>query len=303
MAYEYNQAPKEFDKQSAKFRSQFPTLWAWEQYLSEHGRFIDQPKYDGVHVQLWTGKDRDDSRAMSRQGEPLVSLTAHAQEAYRRFGPNKVLYGEAWNPILPHKIINGVARRRAPATALGVWVYDIVDSNPEDGSLVHSQVPYDLRLNEVYRGVNRDANRGVGDLHVVDLLFGRMPNDLYPSGEFDGRIVRDAGAAFSTGAAKMGEVIKDKVALSLDLKIVAQHAEERPTKLGGYLTVDYKGVLSDVGSGLTQDDLHKILYDLEHTFVGSVAEVECLGITPAGKLREPRLKGIRWDTVQEELKE
>lgn len=139
------------------------------------------------------------------------------------------------------------------------------------------------------------------DVDKLALEYKNHPVDAY-----DGLILRDASAPWAAGAAKEGEVIKVKPSLSMDLEVVGEYVVKQPTKLGGALTVTYNGVESDVGSGMTQALLKEIAAAQlagASAHRGKIAEVECLGITPDGKLREPRFKGFRFDTVSEEMKE
>ena len=179
-------------------------------------------------------------------------------------------------------------------------MYDIVAQAGFDYG--HDPQPYIDRLSYI-----NTALRG-GSLEKVELLYGlpsgmtvmQFAEDMVESGTFDGIILRDLDATWKRGAAKDGEVIKVKPILSLDLLVTGHKVEHKPTKLGGYITVTYKGVESNVGSGLTQVVLQALTQGVEAA--GRIAEVECMGITPGGKLREPRFKSFRYDTEQEEMK-
>ena len=290
-----NQAPKDFAQQSAAFRKKFAST----DELMDDGRWIIQPKYDGVHVMIHT---EGEGYARTRTGEAVLSVPHLIKEAIKSFGPGFVLFCEAYMHGQEHAAINGAVRRKSPQPDLIGIVYDIVTQARFDWGCDPN--PYEERLSYI-----NTALRG-GSLEPVKCIE-EQPNDttvmqfaegMVASGTFDGIILRDLNATWKRGAAKDGEVIKVKPILTLDLLVVYGYAEQRDTKLGGYLTVSYNGVLSDVGSGLTQDMLREIM-EYEDRYVGQVAEVECLGVNPSGKLREPRFKGFRFDTVHEELKE
>lgn len=300
-----NQAPKELKAQSAAFKKK----WKNHDQLVYHG-WIIQPKFDGVHVMIHT-----DGYVRTRTGEEVLSVPHLLEQAQLCFGPGQVLFCEAYKFGTPHKDINGAARRQyAQPDLIGV-VYDVVTQAEFDAG--NCPRPYWQRYDFAVLNV-LDAPglitapeyqyEGDGPVNVDKLALEYKSN---PKDAYDGLILRDATAPWAAGAAKEGEVIKVKPSLSLDLVVTHESFRVMPTKLGGALTVVYNGVESDVGSGLTQDMLKQIkhaydcdfVYDPEPVFIGKIAEIECLGITPDGKLREPRFKGFRFDTVNEELKE
>jgi DNA ligase-1 len=54
------------------------------------------------------------------------------------------------------------------------------------------------------------------------------------------------------------------------------------------LTVAYRGVETEVGSGIP--------HDLHWTDAfAKIVEIECMAVNPNNTLREPRFKGLRWD--------
>lgn len=310
-----NQAPKDFDAQSAKFKRKHGHL----ECLPEN--WFVQHKYDGVMARVesgdWPGQV---GKVWSRTDEEYLSIPHIAEKIAACFGPGWQVFGEIWKEGQEHRKINGAARRQSPQNGLDFVVFDAVPTECyKEGKY---EVPYGDRwaklasLLQYSRGVK---TQGSGEILVASqwrVCDGHLSAGLqdwantmvaHPLNAYDGLIVRDPKAFWYAGACKEGEAIKVKQVLSFDLKIVDQHAEQRPTKLGGYFTVEYKGVRTDVGSGLTKEMLERIMAEKTYPFpsvsyVGSIAEVECLGITPDGKLREPRLKSIRHDTIREEDK-
>lgn len=116
-------------------------------------------------------------------------------------------------------------------------------------------------------------------------------------GGYDGAILRNPEAGYTIGQVKNGEIVKVKPTMSLDLRIKRITVDVRPTKLGGYITVDLgNDVECDVGTGLTQADLASFQNELARgAWINRIAEVEFMGFTEDGKLREPRFKGLRHD--------
>lgn len=289
-----NQAPKEFNAQSAAFRKRHDNVNSLG-YAGTPWRV--QPKYDGVHIMVHT---EGGGYARTRTGEEVLSVPHIIAQAKANLGPGQVLFCEAYMFGEHHKVINGTVRRKTPQPDLLAIVYDVVPQTCFDEGF--DPTPYGERLRKLQPLLCANImpvpmNNIPDDMTVQEfaLALTKLPD------AFDGAILRDITAPWRRGAAKNGEVIKVKPSLTLDLLVVGSYAEHRDTKLGGYLTVSYNGVPSDVGSGLTQAMLSEIMED-EDRYVGQVAEVECLGVNPSGKLREPRLKGFRFDTKPEELK-
>lgn len=288
-----NQAPKDFAQQSAAFRKKFTST---DELLGD-GRWIIQPKYDGVHIMIHT---EGEGYARTRTGEAVLSVPHLIKEAIQSFGPGAVLFCEAYMHDQEHAVINGAVRRKSPQPALIGIVYDIVTQDGFDYG--YDPIPYKERLadiNTALRGGSLEPVKCIKEL-PNDTTVMQFAEDMVASGTFDGIILRDLDATWKRGAAKEGEVIKVKPILSLDLLVTGHKVEYKPTKLGGYITVTYKGVESNVGSGLTQVILQALTQGVKAA--GRIAEVECMGITPSGKLREPRFKSFRYDTEQEEMK-
>lgn len=292
MAYEYNQAPKEFAAQCAAFKKQ----WGSVDNLPT-GRWKMQPKYDGVLGIINTTA----CAAYTRQNEQMHSVQHLVAEALRCFGAGWIVFMEVYRWDAKHHVINGQARKHSNQPELCGVVFDAIPlARYERG---YDADPYWKRLDNLVLKLSYEGNKLLPvDEWVSDKPPTEVARELRAVEKFDldGLILRDWDAPWSSGAAKNGEVIKVKPVLSLDLEVVSCHVEKRATKLGGYFTVAYNGVQSDVGAGLTQALLQGWL--LGRYDIGKIIEVECLGITPDGKLREPRFKSCRFDAKQEELK-
>lgn len=290
-----NQAPKEFNAQSAAFRKLHDNV---NSLVYDGSPWLVQPKYDGVHIMVHT---EGDGYARTRTGEEVLSVPHIIEQAKAQVGPGQVLFCEAYLFSERHKAINGTVRRKAPQPNLLAIVYDIVPQTCFDEGF--DPTPYSERFRVL---------QPIWCPNIMSVPMHNLPDDMTAQeyalaltklpDAYDGAILRDVTAPWRRGAAKNGEVIKVKPSLTLDLQVVSSYAEHRDTKLGGYLTVSYNGVPSDVGSGLTQAMLREIM-EHEDRYVGQVVEVEYLGVNPSGKLREPRFKGFRFDTKPEELKE
>lgn len=316
MAYTY-QAPKDFDAQSAKFKAKHGTL----ENLCKNANYMLQLKYDGVFSVVYTS----DAISQSRQGEAQPAAQHLAELARSIFGPDMLVFMELWIPGETFKTINGLSRRKEAQPTLQGRVFDAITA--KEFAAGKSEKTYVRRIAAIedmlwdagqkgLKGLEAASGEELTEADVDAALEDHNGLVAYAckivadnkTNAYDGLILRDLNAYWLPGACKEGEAIKIKPVMSLDLRVIAQHAEQRASKLGGFLTVDYKGVPTDVGSGLTQNMLYGIMAEQEgaagaQNFVSSIAEVECLGVFPeTGRLREPRLKSIRHDTQREEDK-
>lgn len=268
-------------------------------------------KLDGVYIQFKFLDGR--WRAFSRTGEPMPSMetTTRLDILSRHGSPSIVYIGEAWAPHLKHAEINGMARRQFPQHDLHFIVHDTY-STLEMAVTGEDRNKYTTRLDRAHKiaapGVNGVAPFMIAPHLTIEALM-KLAKDAVKTYEeqglaTDGMILRDNDAPFTPGSGKDGGIYKLKPRKSLDLRIIGTFAERRATKLGGYVTVEYRGKPTDVGSGLSQDQLQVILDYIEKPdlscchrdpHLDRIAEVEFLDFTKDGRLREPVLKGIRFD--------
>lgn len=295
-----NQCPKEFADQSAAFKKAHP---GGIDSLVQ-GRWWVQPKFDGCHIII----DTTTGVATSRTGERVRSMDAQVAGVCRRIGKGFVVFGEAYQLGTTFSKISGDFRRHSASPDLCIVAFDMVSA--EAFRCGHSAAHYRHRFNMLQHMLNlprldvprmqssppEDKILTAYTLHCTEDVIGWALHLKDVVGGYDGIILRDPDAGWEAGDSKNGEVIKVKPVLSLDLRVDSQKVEQRATKLGGYITVSYKGVQSDVGSGLTQAMLHDMQGRV--SFVDRIAEIECMGVTPDGKLREPRFKGWRFDKIK-----
>lgn len=276
-------------------------------------------KYDGVYVQWLYAPYSGGWSAWSRTGERLLSAETPEAIAYlRKFGERARAYvGELWIPNKPHAEINGAARRLTPQPELMTVLHDSYLREPvqrlgEDPTPFAERIVYAIQLQGAGSGspfLNASYLRDGSDFEDMDGMLEAAKLVKAAGSAYDGLILRDLDFAFVSGGGTSGGIYKVKPRPSLDLRVVGEHAEQRETKLGGYITVEYKGVRTDVGSGLTQDHLTDIAEcsngwcggdegepeDYVKAFVGRIAEIEYLELTRDGRLREPVFKAWRFD--------
>lgn len=248
-------------------------------------------KYDGVYAQF-IHTDGPGWQAFSRTGEPLLSVSQELLDSFfihalvdRRY------MGELWVPGEQHSVINGRARKQSPQH-LELKLFDSVhlrdgQQGTEDfGS--RTEFLFDHRL--ISRAQRIVVPEGTTEDGLYDLA-----RDLKNRGAsaYDGLILRDMDGYFIPGAGKDGETIKIKPRASGDFRVVGttRGVGARAGGIGALIVDLGGGVHTEVGTGLT-----KVQWEEDPAEVlNRIAEVEYLGVTPAGKLREPSFKAYRFD--------
>ena len=281
--YEFNLAPKSLSEQSADFKKQYPTL---DDLPSSD--YLMMPKYDGCMAIV----DIENQQIISRTGE-LVRSMPHVLEELTKWFPNTaVVFGEAWTCGVPFKVTSGRFRRHSPQTELSFAAFDVVARDEWDAGVCN--VPYMARLDALTKlKLLYPMNHVVVPL-VADLVNPQVYADsLKKIGWYDGAMIRKKSGTWFTGPSKNGEAIRVKPVFSLDL--VAEDwfvGKGKFQGMAGGITVTYNGVTTKVGTGF--DNAERV--DLRQNGTRKrIAEIECMEITAAGKLREPRFKGWRDD--------
>lgn len=271
----------EWDKLSAKFKKEWGSIDNLDRY-----RWLHQPKYDGCHVIF----DTRDMVVFSRTREIVRSMDHILGQLPRGY----VIQGEAYQYDTKFPEISGAFRRHSPQPQLILMAYDIHD--PDRFCAGRNDRPYIERLcdlaellipSDTVRFVDAEPVRGRSPLEMANSL-ASSERDAY-----DGLILRDMQSTWAAGPAREGQIIKVKPCVSLDLRVVGWSSAPG-AKTGREVvtfTVEYRGVRTDVGSGVP----HSITPDNAQTYVGAIVEVECMSVNPNKTLREPRFKGVRFD--------
>lgn len=289
----------EYDKLPAKFRKAqpFDTLCAPVYWL--------QPKYDGCFVKAVVNHGAQSCKFFTRTGETIHSMGHLAPRLIELAGimarakpddfyEDVTFYGEAWAQDVPFPTISGWVRQHGPAPRLGLVLVDAVCGWAR-------QAPYSARWAAIEGAGIPVAHPGMaGDPGPISRAFcykswdGRETTDIARNlvgiGGFDGAILRNIHTMYTPGLVKNGEIVKVKPLMSLDLRVtgVEDATGEKTGRTVYTIAVEYRGVFSWVGSGMPHDfaDVPKI---------GQIVQIDCLGITADGKLREPRFIAIRHD--------
>ncbi len=280
----------EFDKLSAATKR----LYVNVQGLADAGWWA-QPKYDGVFGKA-TVFAAGGGTMESRTGEPITScdhiLTALFEQAQAQSGgwDDFVVLGELWHETLPFPTISGDVRRHKASPHLLFVMNDMLPLEME------STLPYFIRhenLSDFEKARATDALRLAPAPVPCRKGVVAMAEALVKQGGYDGLILRDPDAAYTIGDAKQGQIVKVKPKLTLDLLVKRMNrATGAKTGRNVYtIDVEYRGVVTTVGAGMPHSAS-------ESPGAGVIVEIECLGITADGALREPVYKGIRFDKLE-----
>lgn len=275
----------EFDKLPAKFKKQHGNVQA----LVDQGYFV-QHKYDGC-MGIAVIYPEGGSKMLSRTGEDYSLSCGHILSFLEGIAPGPTIFiGEVWQPIeeAPFPVISGKFRAARPSPELRFIVNDMLPIGFDTTTSYRSRYGYLCTIlpdfSRLYTACVAHTDTGVRDVLGYALA-------LQGQGGYDGAIVRNPDAGYTVGLVKNGEIVKVKPTLSLDLQCVQvmRNPGEKTGRDVFTLEVEYKGVRTVVGSGVP----HQI-----GDLLGNIVEIECLGITADGKLREPRFKGLRFDKLK-----
>lgn len=288
----------EYAKLPAAFRKFYS-----EDSFEANGYWL-QKKYDGC---MGIAKIGVNSQVMeSRTGEDYSASCGHILRELRdaltdRWGSESsaVIIGEVWEPISDAAFpeISGKFRRHSPSPCLKFIVNDLLPIDMSGTKPYHERHLAVTKLlgTEVYPSSSRGWKCFPAETHKGGEWNDAKAHALRWQGEggYDGAILRDPNSKYTIGLVKAGEIIKVKPLMSLDLEVVRVNTAvgEKTGRPVYTLTVIHNGVESDVGSGVP----HEVT---PGDFLRHPVEIECLGVTAEGKLREPRFKGLRFDKLQ-----
>jgi DNA ligase-1 len=286
------QKATDYESQSAKWKARNPSIDA---LAATH---LGLRKYDGCHLVVRSSSDGH-GEAFSRTEEHSLSCDHIVHAIQRVYGLGWVVFGEVWQEGVPFPEISGAYRRQAPQPQLKFVPFDIVPAGSY--AIGIHDVPFSTRFRHLYNTLGRDNFPGSPLIPIEYFKPGTyqpqaLANKLVAAGGSDGLIMRDLTAHWVKDVAKEGELIKVKPVLSLDLRVVGvEEGKGKMVGMAGALLVTYKGKVSKAG-GLDYDTRRAWLAQPEK-IIGQIVEVECLGITEDGFLREPRIKAVRYDKI------
>lgn len=253
-----------------------------------------QPKYDGVYAQF-IFSDGPGWQAFSRTGQLLKSVGEGIMDAfYTKALAERQYMGELWLQGQTHQVINGRSRKQSPQY-LELKLFDSIQ--PDYDEEYHERYDYLFDGGDVAVTPNLPM---AGKVFVIDDLYDQaLALRNRGSSAYDGLILRDPHGLFVPGRGTNGETIKVKPRASSSFRVVGTTKGQGNRKGGiGALIVDLgAGLHNEVGTGLSAA---QVMEDPK-LVVGRIAEVEYLGVTPDGKLREPSFKVYRNDVTEPDV--
>lgn len=283
----------EWDKLSAKFKK------SNSQRMAAHAGMWLQRKYDGCFGRAYIHPERTLCTMESREGNDYSKSCAGILDDLHALAENHcspdafMVLGEVWLKDVPFPEISGRFRRQSKGVQdLGFVMHDILPPDME------SERPYSKRYEDLmdFYLQGYDTSLSVASTYKVGEWDGD-PLDwaiIWKSeGGYDGAILRDHDAGYHCGLVKQGEIVKVKPVLSLDIRCFGYKYEpgEKTGRMVPTIEVEYRGKRTWVGSGIP----HKL--DL-HGIAQRIVQIDCMGLTEDGRLREPRFITIRHDKAQ-----
>ena len=260
-----------------------------------------QRKYDGCNAIVKVTPGGFEIR--SRTNEVVhscdhIGVNAKALLAKRlERGEAFAVLGEVWRPNTAFADISGMFRRHNAEPSLQFVVFDMLTL--DEFNVGRSMICFEDRYNFLY-----PYFRGGHALDPVRLCETYMPGSygkptdfatqLVSAGGYDGAILRSPYGTWTAGGGTDGEIIKVKAAETYDLRVVGVEEGKGKYKgtLGALVCKGPKGLVKV--SGMADEQRDEWWAD-PTKIVGQIVEVQCLGFTNMGSLREPRFKGVRFD--------
>lgn len=283
--------------------------------------WVISPKYDGCHV-IFCFDDGKHVVTYSRSGELVRSMdhiAASLLDLYPLVHGRLAICGEAWMVGEEFNVISGAFRRHSPQPQLQFVPFDMVpfDYNTDSAGLPvllgqsdHRVYPakYIDRLSNLVKYRNNTVpsqvlvpRYSVLKDHPLDHAIAvakgvALENKARTDCFFDGAVLARANGKYEVGSGKGGEFIKIKPLVSHTVQVEAVIADvgSKTGKTTCVLCFTLNGEVQKVSTGLTQTQADEFVNN-PNAILDKYIEVEAMGLTVNGLLREPRYKGIRTD--------
>ncbi len=272
---------------------------AQEQLDLGDGNWTFQHKFDGCHVIVLVGINI--VRIFSREGKECFSMPHIAEHFRVNSHPNMVYFGEAYHPNMEFKDISGMFRRQKPQDPLHFFAFDAVTL--QEFRAGSSSRPYIERIK---------ALRTVADAAAQVVPAGLYPDQVkaLEAAEhlrattgwkygLDGLIAKQIDGTWEAGVDRQGRQLKLKDHISVDLEVAGLvNGEGKFDGMIGALRVYWRGNTVQISGGKLTNDERQHYWLNPDLLIGKIVEVHALGLTPDGKLREPRFQRIRDDKAE-----
>lgn len=284
-------------------------------------QWIISPKYDGCHVVFCYAAGKH-MATYSRTGNTVHSMGHIATDLLAcypdiRTAERIAICGEAWVVGKEFNEISGMFRRHSPQLELQFVPFDCVpfdwnDDRTSGPPLLLGQfnqrpyaAPYSARIGALLKRESLPTQvllprfiEASGPLAHVKQLADQEAVRLKSSftGAYDGAVLAQASGKYRVGSGTGGEFIKCKPLVSETVVVTAVIADlgEKTGKQTCVLCFDLGGHVQKVSTGMTQAQANEWAAD-PYLIIDKRIEVEAMGVTVNGFLREPRFKGLRID--------
>lgn len=285
---------------------------AQEQLNLGDGNWIFQHKFDGCHVIVLVGINI--VRIFSREGKECFSMPHIAEHFRKTSAPNMVYFGEAYHPDMEFKDISGMFRRQKPQDDLHFFMFDAVTLQEfRTGSSSRAYIDRIKALRGVASAVNQVIPPRLFTDQAIALSEAQRLRDTtgWKYG-LDGLMAKQIEGTWEAGVDRQGRQLKLKDVLSVDLEVAGVvEGEGKFAGMVGAIEVYWRGERAVVSGGKLTTAERQAYWDAETApradrhdeeqqvrLVGQIVEVHALGLTPDGKLREPRFQRIRDDKTE-----
>ena len=285
----------------------------------ENHTYLLSPKYDGCHA-IFLFDNGVFVGARSRTNEVVASMDHIGAELltlypFLQLG-KRAICGEAWIPNTEFSEISGIFRRQYAQPQLcfvpfdaTYWRYNQVDDgwpvlgesmDPSFGHQFDGHT-YNERLGKLHNTTGVPRSKVLPTVCKVleqgDAIWATAVAEgkrLKALGGYDGAVLARADGLYHVGAGKGGEFIKVKPLISetVRVNVLLPALGEKTGKNTLALGFELGGKQQKVSTGLSQEEA-----DNPDQFLYKIIEVEAMGLTVNGLLREPRFKGIRTDVL------
>lgn len=251
------------------------------------GRIL-QPKWDGCALIVHHDRLTFKTTAVSASGKPVLScdhLVSEIMTAVPGLRRSFTACAEVWNPDMEFQEISGAFRRHAHQPHLVARWFDFCLEGDAGSSYVSRCAWMDNIEGLHFAGLMEAADEDGAWQYA---------RHLKSLGGFDGAILRDGSAPFVLGRSK-GDILKLKPLISHDVLCidVAEDIGEKTGRPTVALVCRWRdGRFQKVSTGLSHEQQAN-----PRQFIGKIIEIEAMGYTKDGFLREPRFKGVREDKL------
>lgn len=258
-----------------------------------HLHYAAMRKYDGVSGIV----DTTAGTMTSRTGEDYSVSCAHIiKQCQETFGGDAVIYGEVWHPTDAQSKISGDFRRQSSGEA-GHLLFVIFDlhfpycDDPGQAGRYAVMIEYlDSESNPALRlaAYYNPGTYGTGK---------QLMETYMPSGGYDGIVYYNPNALLITGKDKLGNIIKEKPSVTFDLEVIGiEGGKGKYAGTLGAILLRFKDGKVLKSSGMSDQERDAWWCD-PALIVGKIVEIEAMGLSSNGSLREPRYKGVRYDKL------